>query len=156
MDPQRGVPWPDPCQSQGTWFRGGCGDQPPNYFNSPQAQQSPQDPDGGVGNRQQLVLRIAARWRPEAFKNSCLVTSGPAERVRELWPHSTSPSRGAALRGGEEPRQLRADVIRLQLTLLSGMAGRGSGWQPAPNQHLRPPVPPQDNALYKPGGLLGC
>lgn len=122
----------------------------------PKPVKSPQDPDGGVGNGQQLVLRIAARWRPEAFQNSCLVTSDPAERVRELWPHSTSPSWGAGLRGGEELRQLRADVIRLQLTLLSGTAGWGSGRRPAPNQHLRPPKPPQDNALYTSGGLLGC
>lgn len=63
---------------------------------------------GGVGGaRQQLVLRIAAPWRPRAFENSCLVTSVQAERMQELWPHSTSPSWGSGLQWGEELRQLR-------------------------------------------------
>lgn len=99
---------------------------------SHQAQQSPQEPDGGVGVRQQLVLRIAARWRPRAFKNSCLVTSGPAESAGAVatFPKPQLGIKAAVGRGAETAEGLMSSGYNAPCCLGKLAGARAGGRLP--------------------------
>lgn len=124
----------------------------PRIILIPPAQKRPQEPDGGVGVRQQLVLRPAALWRPTAFQNSCLVTSAPAEskcRSCSHIPQTPAGEQSLMERGAET-----AEGVTSSATTHPDW---GSGCGSAPNQPLRLPVPPQDDGLltrWAPWGVI--
>ena len=107
---------------------------------------------GGV--RQQPVLRIAAQWRPRAFKNSCLVTSAPAKsecRSCSHVPQTPAGEPGCGEREAETAEGMMSSGYSPPCRL-GQLEGAQAG--AAPKQHFGLPRPHR-MMDYKPGRLLG-
>lgn len=114
-----------------------------------------------MGVRRQLVLRLAAPWRPRAFKNSCLVTSAPAESECRSCGHIPQTPAGATFPkpqlGSRAVVERGAETAEGVMSSATTHPDWGSGCGSAPNQPIGLPVPPQDHGLltrWAPWGVI--